>query len=289
MKSLRQIIDRTLLITTILTGSFMVCSAKRTSSSGSIIHFSTIPNARDLGGIQTKNGQHIRRNRLIRSAALSRLTHHGQWLLTKQHRVTVILDFRSTGEIKRAPDLRKSGVRHIHLPIMKEPYFGVHTTSRYAKQLATKQPNFMEQFYQKLILDPHCIKGYRTMFHYLRIQKSGAILYHCTYGKDRTGVATMLILSSLGVPKATIMKNYLVSNRYLKKTTAKEYRRMKRYTHSKTVLRNLKRSKRASPAYLNAAYSAIDRHDGTMKHYLHHQMRLSSHDIQQLRKRYLTK
>lgn len=147
----------------------------------------------------------------------------------------------------------------------------------------------MEQFYRKMVLEPHCVEAYRTMFHYLLKQRSGAILYHCTYGKDRTGVATMLILSSLGVPKTTIMKNYLASNHYLKKTTAKEYRQMTHYTRNPTVLRNLTRSKAAQPTYLNAAYSTIDRHNGTMKHYLHRQMRLSNHDIRQLRTQYLAK
>lgn len=288
MKSLSQTMSRALLVIVILTANFAVCSANTTSSLGATIHLTTTPNTHDLGGIRTKNGQHICQNRLIRSAALTRLNHHDKWLLNKQH-VKVILDFRSSGEIKRTPDAKISGVRHLHLSVMSSPNFGVHTTSQYAGQLVAKQPNFMEQFYQKMVLEPHCVKAYRTMFHYLLKQRSGAILYHCTYGKDRTGVATMLILSSLGVPKTTIMKNYLASNHYLKKTTAKEYRQMAHYTHNPTVLRNLKRSKTARSAYLNAAYSAIYHRDGTMKHYLHQQMHLSNHDIQQLRNQYLTK
>lgn len=289
MKLWRQIIRGTLVATVILTAPFSVCSANPTSSVGSTIHLSTTPNAHDLGGIRTKNGQHIRQNRLIRSAALTRLNHHDKWLLDKRQHVKVILDFRSSGEIKRAPDVKSPGARHIHLSVMSSPDFGVHTISQYANQLAAKQPNFMEQFYQKMVLEPHCVEAYRTMFHYLLKQRSGAILYHCTYGKDRTGVATMLILSSLGVPRTTIMKNYLASNHYLKKTTAKEYRQMRHYTRNPTVLRNLTRSKAARSTYLNAAYSAIDRHNGTMKHYLHRQMRLSNHDIRQLRTQYLAK
>jgi protein-tyrosine phosphatase len=78
------------------------------------IHLSTTPNAHDLGGIRTKNGQHIRQNRLIRSAALTRLNHHDKWLLDKQQHVKIILDFRSSGEIKRAPDVKSPVARHIH-------------------------------------------------------------------------------------------------------------------------------------------------------------------------------
>ncbi len=72
----------------------------------------------------------------------------------------------------------------------------------------------------------------------------------------------MLILSSLGIPKATIMKNYLASNKYLKATTTKEYKQMKHYTHNRKVLVNLKRSKTAHAAYLNAAYAAVYHRSG---------------------------
>src|SRR5262249_13598032 len=39
-----------------------------------------------------------------------------------------------------------------------------------------------------------------------------AILYHCTAGRDRTGVATVLLLETLRVPRETIVHDYLLSN-----------------------------------------------------------------------------
>jgi protein-tyrosine phosphatase len=42
----------------------------------------------------------------------------------------------------------------------------------------------------------------------------GAEFYHCTAGKDRTGWATAVILTLLGVPQSTVMQDYLLSNTY---------------------------------------------------------------------------
>lgn len=281
---------KTISVTLLATICFLpTAAAKKTSPIGNQIKLTKVPNVRDLGGIRAKNGQHIKSNRLIRSSALTHLSGHDKWKLSKRANVKVILDFRSKSEIKQAPDAKLHGTRYHRLSVMADPKFGVHTTAQYIQQLAAKQPNNMELFYEKMVVQPHSIKAYRSMFHYLLKQKSGAILYHCTYGKDRTGIATMLILSSLGVPKTTIMRNYLASNHYLKSTTRHEYRLMKRHTHNRKVLTNLKRSRTAKTAYLNAAYAAIYHHSGSMKHYLHTQMRLSNKDIQQLRKNYLTK
>lgn len=273
----------------IATGFSAVNASRKSSPLGTHISLKATDNTRDLGGIQAQNGQHIRKYRLIRSDALNKLSAHDKWKLQKQLRVKVILDFRSKGEIHNAPDATVHGARNNRLSVMANPNFGVHTTAQYIHELAGKQPNNMELFYQKMVTQPHSIKAYRTMFRYLLKQRSGGILYHCTYGKDRTGIATMLILSSLGIPKTTIMKNYLASNRYLKSVTNREYRQMRRHTHNRKVLANLKRSRSAKAAYLNAAYSAIYQQSGSIKHYLRSQMHLSANDIQKLRHLYLNK
>ena len=49
--------------------------------------------------------------------------------------------------------------------------------------------------------------------------KHGALLFHCTAGKDRTGMAAYLILSALGVEQKIIMEDYLLTN-----TVTQEFR-----------------------------------------------------------------
>lgn len=256
---------------------------------GTSIHLTGTVNTHDLGGIVAKNGWHIKPKRLIRSAALAHLTKTDRWKLTKNVNVKVVCDFRSTGEIKVAKDAKLSGVAYRHDSVTIGKNFGVHTTRQYANQLANKQPNNMQLFYQKMVTSSHSIKAYRSFMNQLLKQKHGALLYHCTYGKDRTGIATMLILACLGVSKQTIMKNYLASNHDLKGTVHKEYQQLKRVTHNKRALANFKRSKSAKAAYLDAAYRAIDQRYGSMKHYQKAALRLSNSDVHKLRMMYLTK
>jgi len=56
-------------------------------------------------------------------------------------------------------------------------------------------------------------QGYRKFLEIL-VKAEGAVLWHCTSGKDRTGLAAMLILSALGVDEETIVKDYLLTNEY---------------------------------------------------------------------------
>ncbi|GHP14112.1 protein-tyrosine-phosphatase [Lentilactobacillus fungorum] len=260
-----------------------------TTPTGSTIQLSGTYNTQDLGGIRTKNGLKIKKNRLIRSDALAKLTNHDRWKLTYQIGLRTVFDFRSIGEINRAKDNRLKGVHYRVDSVMANSKFGVHTVRTYANQLANQRTTNMLTFYQRMVIDKHCIHAYRQLMIQLLKQHHDALLYHCTYGKDRTGIATMLILVSLGVPKKTIIANYLKSNAALKPVVHQEFQQLKRATHNRRALANFKRAREAKTSYLNAAYRAINRHYGSMNHYLNDAMGLSVAKIHRLRQLYLTK
>ena len=60
------------------------------------------------------------------------------------------------------------------------------------------------------LLGDEAVKAYKQFFDILLDQEEGAILWHCSEGKDRTGLASLLILHALGVPPETIMEDYLL-------------------------------------------------------------------------------
>ena len=70
--------------------------------------------------------------------------------------------------------------------------------------------------YIEMISYDDYVAKYKEFFKYLQDENSLPLSYHCSAGKDRTGVATMLILSALDVDKATIMKDYLLSKNILR-------------------------------------------------------------------------
>jgi protein-tyrosine phosphatase len=71
-------------------------------------------------------------------------------------------------------------------------------------------------------------EGYRRMFEELLALPEGkSLLFHCTAGKDRTGVGAMLILSALGVDQETIMGDFLLTNEFNAEKIAKEQEMVK--------------------------------------------------------------
>ena len=66
--------------------------------------------------------------------------------------------------------------------------------------------------YQQMYLPEDGIAMFRGFFKELLDADGGAVLWHCVSGKDRTGNATMLLLTVLGVDKETIIEDFLLTN-----------------------------------------------------------------------------
>ena len=82
-----------------------------------------------------------------------------------------------------------------------------------AQRLMARDPDGaaqMRSLYPIMVSVEHSVQHYRKFFEILLRHEEGALLYHCTMGKDRVGTATALILSALGVPRETIYADYLI-------------------------------------------------------------------------------
>ena len=78
--------------------------------------------------------------------------------------------------------------------------------------LGERGKEWLAGLYIPLVSDEFCLIGYRRFLEILKDNKNGAVLYHCSAGKDRVGVGTMLFLSILGVSKEDLFRDYLFSN-----------------------------------------------------------------------------
>ena len=67
--------------------------------------------------------------------------------------------------------------------------------------------------YESLVHDEYSIKQYARFLDVLLHQNEGAVLWHCSAGKDRVGVGTALLLCALGVPKKTIYEDFMKNRR----------------------------------------------------------------------------
>ena len=170
------------------------------------------PNARDLGGLPTMDGRKVRTGLLLRSGELAGITDADARTLS-QYPLRTVIDFRTDLEREQKPDRVLAGVRYIHCPIVQQAAAGLTREEQadpygavvaHAKTMAGKERAFMCELYRGLVTREFSVDHYRQFFALLLAQTDGALLYHCTAGKDRVGVGTMLLLTALGVLRTRI-------------------------------------------------------------------------------------
>ena len=167
-------------------------------------------NFRDLGGYRTADGRTVRRGTVFRSAHLGNLTAIDCSQL-RQLGVRTIVDLRGVNEAAETPhridgtDCRIVGA-HI------EP--GVGDKIRRAVDDGSASPHLMMQYLTDHYREypRRCAPGFRTLFTTLCDGTHRPLVFHCTAGKDRTGFASALLLTLLGVPWQTVIDDYLRTN-----------------------------------------------------------------------------
>ncbi|RMC23470.1 MULTISPECIES: tyrosine-protein phosphatase [unclassified Lactobacillus] len=173
-------------------------------------------NFRDVGGYQNENGQKVKWNKIYRSDSLSSLTATDQTKLV-QLRIAVDCDLRSQYEKKSSPDIHWSNVKYVDVPIYDENESGSqsnHHIYRFLHHIPNLNNNFIGRIYQQTLLNSHSREMFAQIFtELLKLKPDQALVYHCSAGKDRTGMVSALILMALGVGDDTIARDYLLTNK----------------------------------------------------------------------------
>lgn len=167
-------------------------------------------NVRDLGGYPCAGGS-TKWHCCYRGDMLHQLTPE-DWKQLQERKVGVILDLRSTLEQKQGYyDSTPYGITHISLPLMKAE-LPLHAD---LDEEARKQfLNSMELDYVVMAQEgiaPLC-QGLTMILETLR--KGEAVLFHCTAGKDRTGIMAAALFNLCGVSDEDILADYQVSQTY---------------------------------------------------------------------------
>lgn len=257
-----------------------------------ILELTRSNNLRELGGYPTIDGHTIKWHKLLRSGSLNALTNNDIQNLM-HYGVIFDVDFRSRHEIKVAPDpFDEQFVTYHRLSVFPftdtstEPTPKAGLFSRLFGQRSSAEPELssMSKMYQQLVLDSHAQAAYRDLLTVLlnNHDTDGAVLYHCSAGKDRTGVGTLLILSALGVDRETITNDFLLSNQILGLETTTPKR-----INSNDAQVAAMNAQAIAVESINHIYDVIDQHFGSMTNYLTEAMALKPTEIEQLKNDYL--
>ena len=160
-------------------------------------------NFRDLGGYRNRDGRTVRWRRLFRSDALQDMTSEDASFAIKDLGIRMVVDLRNSDEAERdgRGPLPGAGAEYRHIPLLEERGFPPFTGQDVVERLSTT--------YQWLAHN----SGTRVAAAVNAIAEAeGGVVFHCSAGKDRTGLMAAMLLEVLGVDAETIEADYLLTN-----------------------------------------------------------------------------
>lgn len=154
-----------------------------------------VPNLRDVGGVETADGQQVQRGRVLRSAMPSHKDRAPDDIVWPP---ALVIDLRSANESERIHPLARRGSRIVNLPLLS------------ALRPGTAPPEDLAALY--LLMLDHSSMYLVELVREVSFSR-GPTLIHCAAGKDRTGVSVALLLRLVGVPREQIVADYLETAR----------------------------------------------------------------------------
>ena len=252
--------------------------------------FPNILNIRSLGGIPTKDGSLVRAGKLLRSAELSNASSAELELLVSKYQVRTIIDLRTGFERRPAPDPHIDGVENVVVPLLPMKTIGVVREDYNWTEMLTMRWNpddyDMRRIYEHMV-DEATSDEWQTVFQVLLDNHEGAVLWHCTNGKDRTGAVAAIVLSALGARRADIIEDYLVTNRHLAARRREIMAEAEAKGEKPALSDRMGALLDARSEYLGALFHAINRDFGGVEGFLRDACKLNAADLRQLRYLYL--
>ncbi|MGY2113974.1 tyrosine-protein phosphatase [Nocardia gipuzkoensis] len=220
------------------------------------LHLQGVQNARDIGGYRTGDGRIVRTGLVYRTGQLNNAT-AGDLAALTDRRVRSVHDLRTVYERALGPDRMPEGA-----------------TAHWSDVIGQAPPEVLattltggDGLYRAFLTAPGANEAFASVLRDI-IGADGAVLFHCTAGKDRTGWTAAVLLTLLGVDRATVTEDYLLSNRY-------------RDARADDPLNGVQRS------WLDAAFDQVDRTYGSFDAYVRDGLRLDDREVAALRARLL--
>ena len=260
-----------------------------------VIALSGAKNFRDLGGIRTADGRLVKPGLFIRGGHLAGITDGDIELLAKIGPKTVI-DMRTPEEESDNPDKAIPGSELIKLPLFSARTAGLSrekgsTLEALAGNCSSKDELFrltpdLAAIYPLMARLDEPVAALSKVMHIIveNAVDGRATLYHCTAGKDRTGVVSLLILTALGVDYDTIMRDYLFTNKAVRAEADKYYLKLLISTRSRNVASKFRDCFVARRRYMDSFVEEINAKYGSVNGFIADGLGLGGDLIDQFKK-----
>jgi protein-tyrosine phosphatase len=236
-------------------------------------------NFRDLGGYITTDYRRVAMRRIYRSGDISRLTDEDLKEL-KRRKIYTVIDFRGEDEAAEAPDRLLPGSDYLLLPA------GSGNATDVATLIEGHESgrDAMVAFYSDIsVFKEKYLPFFRKL---LMLPDSSAVVFHCSAGKDRTGIAAALLLYALDVPIETIMADYVTTNLYRKEENEKivDFLVKEHAIDRKMAVEIME----ANPRYLESTFHALKRKFGDVDMFLYRELGMDETAKLKLRENFLS-
>ncbi len=248
-------------------------------------------NFRDIGGYKTKDGHTLKMGKVYRSGELQKLSDTDVQKL-KALKVNKLVNFLLKEEIeKRGRDRLPEGTEEIFVPIDGNVAADLTQKANIARETGdfSKMPAEINPVVHKVLPEVGA-ESYARLIREIIKDKDGTLVYHCSHGIHRTGTATAIILSLVGVPWNVVRQDYLLSNETRKEEVEKRIIQLGKMTaktqgipFKEVDMTNIKAFYILEGEYIDATRDEIIKNYGSFEDYAHKVLGLSNEEIQALK------
>ena len=256
-------------------------------------------NARELGGYMNRDGKKIKGGKILRSGQLYAATSQDKKVLNEDYNVGSIIDFRSDFETIPQPDPPILGAQHYDFPVLEFKFTSreqqklqqINEESSQGERLLLLAEAGMTAdtgIYERIMFGEPAKKAYKRFFELLLENDSEhSVLFHCTQGKDRTGIAAAMLLTMLDFSDELILSDYMLTNKANSDIIHEDIKAVSEYTDDEVIIDSVRRMNGVSEHLLEYAFSKARVEYGSVREYIVKTYDLSEADIYELKHKYL--
>lgn len=252
-------------------------------------------NFRDIGGYETVDGSKVKWGEIYRSGELQKLSDEDVAKLDELG-VKAVVNFLTEHEIKsRGQDRLPQGTREITLPMEAGNMGDLAAVVEEARKTGdfSKVPVELNPEIHRLLIDEGR-EYYTSLLREIADPANRPLVYHCSHGVHRTGTATAILLSALGVPWETVREDYLLSNKYRKNDIEHRVHELQLLA-AKTFntepdqvdMTNIKAFYILQPEYIDASLDEVVKRYGSMENYIRDGLGITDQELNSLREQLL--
>ena len=252
-------------------------------------------NFRDVGGYVTTDGRRVKWGQVYRSGELHDLSDADVQKLDALG-IKAVANFLTEREIEsRGRDRLPEGTREIPLPMETGnlgEMAGLIEEARGTGDFSKVPVELNPEIHRALINEGS--EYYAILLREIADPANRPIVYHCSHGVHRTGTATAILLSALGVPWETIREDYLLSNQYRAREVARRTSDL-RLLAADTLLvepeevdmTNIQAFYILQAEYIDASLEEAVKHYGSMANYIREGLGITDKELASLREQLL--